>query len=314
MIKKPWLTVILAFCLAGIVLYVAEHNSSPVERLLDGRFVTAVEERTIEIPGLENTYHFLFLADMHILVLSDEVAESERDMMQNRRLEFSSNGHDSAEIFGQIVKNANKAKPDGVLLGGDIIDYLSLANVECLNENLSRLKMPYLFVTADHDMSCWWTDYSEEEQDQLREKLNYEPVQVMDYDEFLVVGISGNTSQLQEDALERIREVFALGKPVILVQHVPLASVVDEDLRHKSEKMWDGRALLWGDDCSYDANETTQEFLDMVHAPDSPVVAILAGHLHFEQEGMVNDHVKQFLFNPAYTGEVAYITVKSTAQ
>ena len=133
----------------------------------------------------------------------------------------------------------------------------------------------------------------------------------MDYHEFLIVGISNTTSPIQEEVVKQLKDIFALGKPVIIVQHVPIASVVDNELKEKSREAWNGKALLWGEDCSYEADGTTQEYLNMINDPESPVVAVLTGHLHFEYEGRINDKVKQYLFSPAYTGEVAYVTVKA---
>lgn len=289
---------------------VDEVAASP-EYLKDGEYVTTVKECNIEIPGVKKTYHFLYLSDMHILVMSDEVAANDRGTVQSRMQELGHDGHSSTEIFGQIISNANQAGLDGVLLGGDIIDFLSIANLEWLNDNLERLEAPSMLVTADHDLTCWWTGYSEEEQKELREQLPYEPLQVMDYHEFLIVGISNTTSPIQEEVVKQLKDIFALGKPVIIVQHVPIASIVDNELKEKSREAWNGKALLWGEDCSYEADGTTQEYLNMINDPESPVVAVLAGHLHFEYEGRINDKVKQYLFSPAYTGEVAYVTVKA---
>lgn len=313
--RRDIVRLIAGVCWALCMLCMAACSGSsvgrdPVKVLGDGEYVTDVEERTIEIAGLEGEYHFLFFSDMHILVLNDEVYEGNREMMEGRRQAFSNNGRSSAEIYDRIIRNANKVELDGVLLGGDIIDFLSHANSEHLAAGLEQLEAPYLFVPADHDLMGWWTEYSEEEQEQMRQELDYEPVQVLDYGEFLVVGISNNTSQLKESALARIKEIFAQNRPVILVQHVPIDSKLDDGFRKKSRENWEDRVLLWGDEGSYEANDTTQEFLDLVDSPESPVVAVLAGHLHFRHEGMINDHVEEFVFNPAYEGEVAYITVK----
>ena len=178
-----------------------------------------------------------------------------------------------------------------------------------VNSDLEKLNMPYLYATADHDLVCWWTDYSEEKQQELREKLHYEPVPVMDCGEFLVVGVGNSTSQLTEEALEKLKETFAAGKPVLLVQHVPMDFGMDEGLREASMQNWDDRVLLWGEDTGYTANAVTQEYLDLVNAADSPVKAVFAGHLHLRHEGMLNERIRQYLFNPAYTGEVALLTV-----
>ena len=298
--------------MSGYEEYVAAaEDPERVRALCDGRYVTDVEERTIRIPGVQGTYHFLYFSDMHILVMNDEVYEGDREEVQGRVQSLASNGNESKEIFNRLVENANATDLDGVLLGGDIIDFLSEANAEWVMQGLERLQAPYLFVTADHDVSGWWTAYSEEEQAELRKKLDYEPVQVMDFDEFVILGVSENTSQIRKKALEQIKEVLALGKPVIIVQHVPFDSEQGAELRELSKANWGERVLLWGEDeeDAYQPNETTQEYMDLVYAPDSNVAAVLAGHLHFRYEGMVNGRIRQYIFNPAYSGEVALFTV-----
>ncbi len=48
----------------------------------------------------------------------------------------------------------------------------------------------------------------------------------------------------------------------------------------------------------------------MINADDTLVVAVLAGHVHYEYICMINDNVKQYVFNPAYLGEVVLFTVR----
>ena len=140
-------------------------------------------------------------------------------------------------------------------------------------------------------------------------RLNYEDVEVMDCGEFLIAGVSDSTSQMRPEGLEHIRHVFDMGKPVILIQHVPMDFGMDEELRERSRQSWDDRVLLWGDDTHYEADEVTQAYLDLVRAPGSPVRAVLAGHLHFRHEGPLNERIRQYIFNPAYTGEAAILKV-----
>lgn len=280
--------------------------------LLENGAAANVEERVIEIPGLREEYYFLYLSDMHIAIANEEIGERDRGTVQRRLEGFTRDGSTSGQVFGKITESVEDMDLDGVLLGGDIMDFLSEANSRCLKEGLGKLTVPYLYVTADHDLRTWWTAHSEEERDMLREELPYEPVQVLDYGEFLVLGISDSTSQLTESMLQEIRQAFALGKPVILVQHVPLDFGEDEPLKEYSRENWDGRVLLWGDDGNYRADDVTQEYLDLLQDSGCPVVAVLAGHLHFRHEGMLNDRIRQYLFYPAYSGEVALFTIKGT--
>ncbi len=55
---------------------------------------------------------------------------------------------------------------DAVLLGGDTIDFPSKANINYLQECLSDLSVPYMYVNGNHDWTYPWeymTDYGKSE-------------------------------------------------------------------------------------------------------------------------------------------------------
>ena len=276
-----------------------------------GEAVSDIEERTIVIDGLKETYHFLYCSDLHITSVNDEVSENSLAEIQSRYDFHGSNGYHAAEILPKIVEKANELKPDAVLLGGDMIDFLSKENAKILSDGLSELEVPCMFVTADHDTFCWWTDYSVEEEAELKKLLDTKPVQTMDFDEFIVLGVSDNTSRLTPEAVAEIKDVFAKGKPVIVVQHVPIDSDTEdaEVLRTISASAWNERLLLWGDNCDYVPDEPTAEYINLLKDPSSKVAALLTGHIHVRYEGKFNENATQYIFNPAYSGEIAYFTV-----
>ena len=88
-------------------------NEERKTTLLEGGYVTDVEERTIVIPGLKKTYYFLYLSDMHILVESEEVAERDRETVKSRAEKFILDQKTSGEIFDHIVESANEMDLDG---------------------------------------------------------------------------------------------------------------------------------------------------------------------------------------------------------
>ena len=57
-----------------------------------------------------------------------------------------------------------------------------------------------------------------------KESWDMEEVMVQDFGEFLVVGINNNTSQLSEAGLEKLKELWAEDKPIILTMHFLLNS------------------------------------------------------------------------------------------
>ncbi|MBQ6812693.1 MAG: metallophosphoesterase, partial [Agathobacter sp.] len=286
-------------------------NGELVEILCDGEYVTEVKEETIIIPGLKQEYKFLYISDLHIIIPNEEVSQMYVETVQQRfnEMAINQNGYKAWEIYDKLIESINKTDIDGVLMGGDMLDYLSCANWSHMEQGLVSLTVPYLFATADHDTQPYYTDYIGEAKIQLQNSISQGLVDTLEYDEFIILSINESTSNLNELVLGEIEKVFEIGKPVILVIHVPLNSSVDNGLAKTSENCWGGRKLLLGEGCTY-YNEQVGKLLQMINASDTPVVAVLGGHLHFEYICMLNQNVKQYIFEPAYTGEVQLFTIK----
>ena len=275
---------------------------------------TVFDEKEIEIPGLQKEYTIAVVNDQHIIVEDGDYAKEKEEEVDSRYGLFcNEEGVHSSDAWQGIVEDVNNLQPDGVVLDGDMIDFFSQANLDCLMEGLKEIEAPAMYLRADHDLASWYSDTLTSKEISKKEKAAWEmdSVMVQDYDEFLVVGINNNTSQISKRGLKKIKEVWQKGKPVILAMHVPLQSQLSDDLDKASKEVWQDRALIWGNkDCYYEPNERTQEFLDMVFAENSPVVAVIGAHLHFAHEDQLNDKIVQYVFDASYKGTVGVITVK----
>lgn len=49
--------------------------------------------------------------------------------------------------------------------------------------------------------------------------------------------------------------------------------------------------------------------MDIVYGGDSPVAEVLAGHLHFTWDGIINENVHEHVFSQAFSGNIGLITV-----
>ncbi|MFR9163579.1 MAG: metallophosphoesterase family protein [Lachnospiraceae bacterium] len=117
-----------------------------------------VEEQTIIVPGLVGAYRYLFLSDTHIITLNGEETQQQLENALPRRdtLFLDAQGRKPEETFPDWMAYANEQKVDGVLLGGDIIDFPSQSNLDFLEENLGKLEMPVLYVPGNHDWTYPW--------------------------------------------------------------------------------------------------------------------------------------------------------------
>ena len=271
----------------------------------------------IKVDGLKKDYAFLWVADLHVIAEDlSEVEEKSMNIVKSRidkTFRNPNNGKTALENWQMMPEVFNKSGADAVLFGGDICDFSTLASIRALKEGMHKFTIPYMYARADHDISSWWlaTRYTKDINELEKSIDGNEPVQVLEFDDLMVVSFNNATSNMSEAGLKRFKEAYAKRKPIIINTHVPINSLVDTSLGDKCMKDdVKHRNLTWGKGCFYNPNAYTQEFLDLVCAPDSPVVTVLAGHLHFPWHSMLTDKISQHLFVPAFKGNIGVILVK----
>lgn len=293
----------------------AEKTTEYTEEKTDEGFndTLRIDEKEIIIPGVQGEYEFVVVNDQHIIQLSNEYTDEKSEEVEQRYNSFRNvNRTLSSDAWIEIVKKINEIQPDGVILDGDMVDFFSESNLACLKDGLDQIQVPAMYVRADHDLALWYNDTFTPEYVQARENEIWpmEDVMVQEFKDFLIVGINNNTSQLSENGLEKIKEIWKQNKPIILAMHVPLESKIDNGLSNASKEIWQDRALIWGKNSCYVPSEITEQFLNMVYREDSPVVAVLGAHLHFAYEDQINDNIKQYVFDASYKGTIGLVTVK----
>jgi hypothetical protein len=184
-----------------------------------------------------------------------------------------------------------------------------------------------LYARSDHDISPWYNSdgsYTSEEARKAQESLTsgsqsgdgtnhleqYADLMVWDKGNYYVMAWNNSFSQLTAEGLSKAKEIFAEEKPIILVTHVPLNSTLDDSLYEASKAFDDkNRAKLWGKNCLYVPDEVTEEFIEMVTDEDSPVCVVLGAHLHFSYETMLNSHLKEYVFDPTFAGNMVRVSI-----
>ncbi len=275
-------------------------------------FALAEENFAVHIPGLKHSYRFIFMSDLHIIVENDEISPESLGNVRARYETFqSAAGKSSSELWEELPDYFNMQQADAVLLGGDMIDYASTANINALRQGIEEMKAPVLYVRADHDYNPYNCEgLDKKDMKKLHESIDgYKGISLIEFEDLCIVGINNSTKQISKGQLKRFQEIAGLGKPIILLTHVPLESKVDASILEESKKEWQDRALVWGEGCYYEPNEATKEFLAMVYDADSPVKAIACGHLHFTWEGRLTESCIQHVFSAMYPGRYGIITV-----
>lgn len=341
------------------------------------------EKVHVTIPGMQGSRQLLYVSDLHIITESDQIAPTELETVRARMAWSSYDGMTAEDAWPIWADYLNVIENDGILFGADMVDFGSRSNVECLKKGLDRLESPWLYVRADHDyVPAYLNGIYESESVGYQMKIDgykgyeatqsdradkdgveadrkhhvpprrmdgaYGDVMFMEYDEFIVAGWNNSTAQMTPDGLEKMKELFAMGKPIVLLTHVPIQPIAEAEgqmaysnpeqvdseqgdskqgklqqgaseqkedyksLTDASKEAWGERVLLWGNqgsECFYQPNETTQEFLQMIYDENTPVVEILCGHLHFSWDGRVTDKVHQHVFAAALDRHAGIVTL-----
>lgn len=274
----------------------------------------SVDVKKIVVPGLNQTYRFAVVNDIHIVSAKDiENPRNDTEALQQRYDVFTVQGHSSSDTWNMIYPQLDSLNCDAILFNGDMLDYYSENNFSILKEGLDRIQTPHFYLRADHDVMPFWCEEMDEALiADAQMQLDQNPdVPVLDYGEFIVMGINMNTSQISDTALQQIEDVFCLNKPIVVVAHVPFDSVVDNDLANVSKEAWQDRVLLWGnkeEDC-YIPDDNTGRFLELLYADDSPVVAVVGAHLHFAHESMLTDRIPEYVFDASYKGTIGLLEI-----
>lgn len=279
------------------------------------------EEVTIKIPDLSREYTLAWVSDVHMITdhePAEDVPEEFTETLEQRyELLFVTKDEEpvhSAELWPEIVKFLNYGQFDGILFGGDMMDYYSSSNRDAFLSEYEKLdpSVPLLYIRADHDYGAWYGEEvrSQEEVYELHRMIDGDDLQekYLDFGEFMIIGINASTVQMSPEQYEILRGLYEEGKPVIIATHVPYASWIDGTLEELSMEVR-GVKYYWGDG-SYIADEITWKYLtEMIYSQDTSVCGVLAGHLHAEWDGPLTEQVSQHIFSPAFQGVIGIIHV-----
>lgn len=274
----------------------------------------SVDRKEVKIDGLKKTYRILFISDMHVIDPDQSVDESDESTVAVRKDSFSNRYGNSASYWKMFAPTVDSYRADAVILGGDMVDFCTSQSISILKEGMSEIRTPKFYLRADHDYANWYTKgtITSDQTKALQKTVDSdEEVYILDEGEFLIVGINRSTDQITKTALAKLKEVFAEGKPIILATHVPYLPQKGSSLADETNRVWE-RLLLWGDGCIYVPDANTSAFMQMLYEKDSPVKAVLCGHLHFRHSDQLTDGIVQYVFDASYKGKVGLIEVSPT--
>lgn len=274
-----------------------------------------VTEETVCIQGLSREYDLLFLTDSHVVIPDEDAEEAVAEYAGQRYPTFvNGDGVDARTQFEALIDYANERKVDAVLLGGDVIDAPSEADLAYLKEQLDRLEMPCLYVPGNHDWTYPWEYMTQAGREEYLPRL--EPFmqgntafQLLDFGEFRIVGINDSANRVEGAALSEFERLCGEDGPLIVLAHVPFLT---QSVLGRAREVWSSGVVIGGG--AYGGiypDEASQRFLDLLTAQDSPVELVLAGHVHFYDRDVIvgEKEVLQIVGAAGYEGNAILLHV-----
>lgn len=283
---------------------------------------------TIELEGVAKEKDYLFFSD------NQAAFDGRQDLgwfgTADNRSYTDDAGIPAADNFDHFIEFANTTSVDGVICGGDLIDYGSKENQNILQLKLNQLKSPYIYTYGNHDSYLPWENRFDDESKDFLALFQGEECefQCIKEEEYNIVAIRNyqkdGTANISKLALNEFKKTYEEQKPILLVLHVPIVTEnMDDLISIATENQGDifrsydagefgtvNQSRLMGYNCGYELTEESKEFLELVLDENSPVIVILAGHLHEEYEGNVNSNIREYVVDGAYKNKGILVEVK----
>ncbi|MCD8045495.1 MAG: hypothetical protein LUE90_02360 [Clostridiales bacterium] len=110
--------------------------------------ISHINDRVVEIAGVEEEYTIVIVNDLHLIVPSDEVSMEYTDTVAERynSLMVDASGTPSSENWLETAEEINEMDADLVIFAGDMLDYASTANLALLTEGMDEIDAPILYM------------------------------------------------------------------------------------------------------------------------------------------------------------------------
>ena len=236
----------------------------------------------VKVPGLSREYSLLHLTDMHMCLVDEDTTQARKNYNAPRYTLFSKNGIYAEQRYPYFFEYARETGCDAMILTGDITDQPSDANIAAMTNQIENSSVPVCYTVGNHDW-CYSDDYWS--QNAISTHLpKFSQISggntdwnIWDFEEFVVLTVDNSMNSFKPVHIEALNHAIEMNKPIVLAMHIPLSC---PELKEASKRVWGGRDITIGVGGVGD-NDTSFAFIDLATAEDSPVVAILCGHVHF---------------------------------
>ena len=178
---------------------------------------------------------------------------------------------------------------DALIVAGDMSDYISPANMRCLEEAFRDFPIPWAAVCGNHDPA-----------DQIPEGFLYsrakQPVQILELEDMVILALDDSQRQVSASQLDVLRQLLTGEKPILIAMHVPFSTPENRALLEKC-----------GEYFQLDhprAGPEAEEFRELIRENADKIVALMAGHLHFGNVSQLVPGVTQYVSSQGILGNI----------
>lgn len=280
-----------------------------------------VDEVEIVIEGLEKSTKIIHVSDSHLTLTDSNDFFDAVNYQKTREEMFMSevtDGVTATQRFDRVIGYAEANDVDLIALSGDIVDAPTSGNLKYFKNKMNATEIDHLYAFGNHDWTASWLDatlggyQSNAQWDKHVPMFNEiigegeEKIAVREYDGFTVIAVDNSNNQISQEQYAQLFPYLEAKTPIILMMHVPLYI---ESMESDVSAVW-GKPILMGAPATNPTN-TTQMFCNMLKSKSSPVVAILAGHIHMDHIDDVSDknNAVQYTLGASFKGDVRVFNI-----
>lgn len=271
---------------------------------IDSDSFEVIQEK-IYVENLDRDYVFWHVSDMHINYVEDEslipfYAKKNRDWTPKK------DGFNPLYALDFMIQKANERGLDALVLAGDLVDFCNQTSIDYVCDRLKDLKCEKIVALGNHEGSLGDPVITTRAFYPLYMELTCQKpdCRIVDYGKFMFVTLDDSDLKIIPEQIDFLKKLKEYNKPVILVTHIPL---ITEGLEPSCMKIW-GTTFMLG---THDDTDLTKEAVSIIKSDDSPIVAVLAGHLHYENTSEFKKGQYQYCSAPLFTRFIREIIITS---
>lgn len=178
---------------------------------------------------------------------------------------------------------------DALVIAGDMLDYVSPANVRLADEALRGHPCPVVALCGNHENPSSIPDGT------AISKMK-EPVQVVEWDDLIILGIDDSKREITEKQYDALVTALESKKKVIVAMHIPIMVEGNENVLKGAGEYF----RLNYKDCP----ELNHKFIELIRSSADKIAAVLCGHLHFANNTPLSDGLVQYVSTQGITGNI----------